>query len=254
MMRYTVCLGIALIVMAMSGCAVSGGGGSLTREVFEAMKPSDNKVFKSYQIKGKSSYANNWTSGVDLTGVSWNNPKTATMVSPIHFVCAAHYSRNVGEMVVFHEKSGERVERFVVKLKKIARSDVAVGLLNRPVPRGIRYYPVPRAGQEQILIGRSALVTEQKKRLFRHQISRINGQSLSLGYQLEKGLNKRLISGDSGNPSFYISGSQLVLVETHTGGGPGVGPYYGDAELIEKINVAMSSLQGGYQLQLVNLR
>ncbi|MDG1671900.1 MAG: hypothetical protein P8H96_13615, partial [Akkermansiaceae bacterium] len=43
------------------------------------------------------------------------------------------------------------------------------------------------------------------------------------------GWGKKLIKGDSGNPSFLIDGQELVLVETHTSGGPGAGPFYGSA-------------------------
>jgi len=202
-----------------TSCGTGGlSSKAMTGAEFESLKPSDNAVFQKYSANKSATYATNWTRGLDLSGVSWNRKQTATMISPLHFVSAAHYPRKIGQSVVLHDSQGKLVARKVVDLKRVVGADVSVGLLDRPVPSGIKYYPVPRPGQESVLVGRYAVVTEQNKRIFRHRIKMIKGNGLVMAYHLEKGLNKRLIKGDSGNPSFYLSGDRLVLLETHTGG------------------------------------
>lgn len=108
--------------------------------------------------------------------------------------------------------------------------DVAVGELNEDVPSRFKVYRLPRPSpDESLLIDRLVVVTDQNRRFFSHRIRAISGNGISFAYDKSEkpGWGKKLVSGDSGNPSFLISGRELVLLETLTTGGPGGGPFYG---------------------------
>ena len=59
---------------------------------------------------------------------------------------------------------------------------------------------------------------------------------------LPKGFYEDLIKGDSGNPSFVLVRGEPVLLETHTSGGAGAGPFYGSAEVQAGISAAIAQL------------
>ena len=65
-----------------------------------------------------------------------------------------------------------------------------------------------------------------------------------LGYipEINPVYGRNLIVGDSGNPSFLIVNGQLVLLETHTTGGPGAGPFYGDPNIQAAIRAAIAEM------------
>ena len=61
------------------------------------------------------------------------------------------------------------------------------------------------------------------------------------------------MSGDSGNPAFLIVGRELVLVETHSTGGPGAGPYYGDAVVQEKLKAVMAEMDPAHTFRTIRV-
>ena len=68
------------------------------------------------------------------------------------------------------------------------------------------------------------------------------------------GVAGRLIVGDSGNPSFLLLNGEPVLVEMHTVGGFGAGPFLSDPGNFAAINRMMRELGGGEQLDVVQMR
>ena len=68
------------------------------------------------------------------------------------------------------------------------------------------------------------------------------------------GWSKNLVVGDSGNPSFLIVGNELVLLETHTTGGPGAGPYFGDPTVQQSVRQAVQKLDPAYRIRMVTVR
>jgi hypothetical protein len=92
--------------------------------------------------------------------------------------------------------------------------------------------------------GTPVIVSDQTKTLSVHQVEAVTGGMIRLGYI--PGLNpiyqRNLIVGDSGNPSFLLKNGELVLLETHTTGGPGAGPFYGDPAVQAAIRRAMAEL------------
>ena len=72
-----------------------------------------------------------------------------------------------------------------------------------------------------------------------------NPQTTSTRYAF----NESLITGDSGNPGFFVMNNKLVLILTLST--PSQGPTYGT--FISDLNQAMTNLGGGYQVERVDL-
>lgn len=186
-----------------------------------------------------------------MSGVSFNRPMTATLVTQRHVVMAFHYRRKVGEKLVFHNREGKRAERILIAVKKVV-GDVAVGMLNEDLPRSFKAYPLPSPGRNyDHLVGKTALVSDQNRRLFCHEVSRVSTEQLGFRHPTpaQYGWSKKLISGDSGNPSFIISGNELVLIETHTFGGAGSGPFYGSPTIQKTLQSIIKQMSPGYKLR-----
>ncbi len=202
-------------------------------------------LFKYYQPKSESAWKGNWTRELDLTGVSWNDPRTATLIAPSFVVMAAHFTRPSNVPVMFHSKIGKPYERYLTAVKGIPGTDIAVGKLNLPLPPEVRPYRLASAADARI--GTPVIVSDQTSTLSVHRIEAIHGSSIRLSYI--PGLNpvyqRKLIVGDSGNPSFIVKNGELLLLETHTTGGPGAGPFYGTPEVQAAIRATMAELGNG---------
>ena len=151
----------------------------------------------------------------------------------------------------------------LIKVDHLTNKDCAVGLLNDPVPKGYKVYPLlkPEPALGEKLKGEFVLVTDQNRRLFVHEVGQIskltNGYShITLRYDASKkiGYGKVLVRGDSGNPSFVMVKGEPVLIETHHGGGAGAGPFYGDVDLHEKLKAAIQALGGSGSIRTVAWR
>lgn len=209
---------------------------------FLPQSPEKGSLFRYYQPKVPSKWLNNWTAALDLTGVSWNDPRTATLVSPSHVVMAAHFIRPSDVAVMFHDKKGNPYERYITGVKTLATGDIAVARLNLPLPPEVKYYRFAQA--TEATVGTPVIVSDQTMTLSVHRIEAIAGAQIRLGYHpnLPAVYQRNLIVGDSGNPSFLYRNGELVLLETHTTGGPGAGPFYGDPAVQASIRVAMAEL------------
>jgi hypothetical protein len=179
-----------------------------------------------------------------MTGVSWNDPRTATLIDEQHVVMAAHFVRPADVPIMFHDRDGKPVERYVVRVISLApMADVAVGKLNMPVPPSIKQYGFASVGELQS--GRAVLITDQTKTISVHQIQQMSGNTISFSYhpQLDATYRRNLIVGDSGNPTFILSNNDLKLVETHHFGGPGSGPCYASGQIQSAIRAAIAEMR-----------
>jgi hypothetical protein len=168
---------------------------------------------------------------------------------------ASHYRRKPGAKVVFHNRMGKRIERTLVDVIEVV-GDVAVGLLDLDVPPDLKVYTLPTLRKDSLLLkGTTAVVTDQNRRIFFHEIERAGSTSITFRHPkvAKHGWGKNLVKGDSGNPSFFISEDELVLIETHTSGGAGSGPFYGSPLIQEKLSAAITTLAPGYALRLKSL-
>ena len=218
---------------------------------------TDNTIITNYATDRPSTWGHNFTQRLDFTGVAWDDTRTATAVSPLHVVMAAHYQRPVGSTIVFNDRSGRPQRRTLVAVESLSGvTDVAVGKLDSPLPSGVKPYRVlpPSTGYESVA-GCLAVVTDQQRRAFVHEIAGVQGTGLSFRHsgRVSPVLRKHLVTGDSGHPSFLLVGGEMVLIGTHTSGGPGSGPFYASPQVFSAIDAAMAKLGGGYRLSTVPL-
>jgi len=243
---------ILMPFLALVSCGGSVGGGP---PVLPSPK-APPQIFARYAADRDAKMADGWTRGMDMSGVSFNDTRTVTLITPRHVVMAKHYVRPPGAPIVFHDRGGNHIQRKLIGFAA-ASGDVMVGLLDEPLPSGYRAYPLPSTSTAPAsLINRPVIVSDQKRNLFIHLIAGINGGII--GFKQDEseshGWGKNLVVGDSGNPSFVISGNELVLIETHTTGGPGAGPYYGDATVQASVRAAVAKLDQSFSIRTVTVR
>ncbi len=246
-------LKILIPAACLASCGGSGGPGSSPALPPPKASPA---IFKSYHTDRNAGMAEGWTRGMDMSGVSFNDTRTATLITPRHVVMAKHYARPAAAPVVFHDRNGKRIQRKLIGFAGGA-GDVMVGLLDEPVPANYRPYPLPAAGSDtSALVGRAVIVSDQNRNLFVHLIAGVGNGMIHFRHDTSErnGWSKNLIVGDSGNPSFVIVGNELVLVETHTTGGPGAGPYYGDATVQRSVREAVEKLDPAHRIRTVSIR
>ena len=209
---------------------------------FLPAKAEKGTLFQYYQPKGLSKWRNNWTHALDLTGVSWNDSRTATLIAPSYVVMAAHFTRPSEVPVMFHDRKGNPCERYISKVRILNVGDIAVAKLNLPVPSGVKCYRFANAADAAI--GRPVIVSDQTNTLSVHRIEAVSGGVIRFGYipGLDGTYQRNLIVGDSGNPSFLLKNAELVLLETHTTGGPGAGPCYADPGVQAAIHAAIAEM------------
>jgi hypothetical protein len=106
------------------------------------------------------------------------------------------------------------------------------------------------------MIGKPVIVSDQNRNLFVHLIDGVGMGLIAFKHDTSEshGWSKQLVVGDSGNPSFVIVGNELVLVETHTTGGAGAGPYYGYPAVQQSVRQAVQKLDPAYGIRTVAVR
>jgi hypothetical protein len=217
---------------------------------------TDNSIITNYATDRPSSWGKNFTRRLDFTGVAWDDTRTATAVSPLHVVMAAHYQRPVGLAVVFHDRKGRPHRRTLVAVESIPMLDAAVGKLDSPLPSSVRPYRLlPPSSHYEALVGCLAVVTDQQRRAFVHEVGLVTNGAVFFRHtnRVEPMFGKVLIGGDSGHPSFLLVGGEMVLIGTHSAGGAGGDAFYSYPRLFSEVNEAMTKLGGGYQLSVVPL-
>ena len=224
--------------------------GAEVRELAPDLAGGRHAVFSAYSKKGDAKWAGGAVRGIDLSGVAFDEKRSATLISPQHVIMAAHYPRRVGAMVVLHDRSGVRHEGFVTRIEK-GPNDIAIGLLNRPMP--VRHYRVlaPRSDYDGLLRGVPVLVTNSRRFVMVHAVDSVRQGWIRFGPADIPGVAGKLVVGDSGNPSFLLVNGEPVLVETHTTGGFGAGPFFSDPGNFAAINRMMRALGGTEQLETV---
>ncbi len=232
----------------ITACATGGGpsvtNGSPSQAGFGFLpeKAEKGALFQYYQPNSGSKWRNNWASRLDLTGVAWNDSRTATLIAPGYVVMAAHFIRPSTVPVVFHDKQGNRHERIIGTVRTLSVGDIAVAKLNRPLPQEVKWYRLASAADATI--GRPVIVSDQTSTLSVHRLAALSGPVVQFDYftNLSPVYRRNLIVGDSGNPSFLLVNGDLRLLETHTTGGPGAGPCYADPTVQAAIREAITAM------------
>jgi hypothetical protein len=252
-MKFLKITGMLSLAVCIASCGRSGDSAG------PPILPPPNAppgIFKTYHADRDASMAEGWTRGMDMSGVSFNDTRTATLITPRHVVMAKHYARPAAAPVVFHDRNGKRIQCKLIGFEAGA-GDVMVGLLDEPVPANYRPYSLPGVGADaSALLDRPVIVSDQNRNLFVHRIAGFRNGIVAFKHERKNrhGWSKNLVVGDSGNPSFLIVGNELVLLETHTTGGPGAGPYYGDAAVQQSVRRAVQKLDASHRIRTVALR
>ncbi len=217
-------------------------------------------IFSQYSRSGTSQRARNFTGRLNFSGIAWDDSRTATLVSPVHVVMARHYPRPVGATLAFHDPRGKLHQRTLTAVVPLTGiTDVCVGKLDAPLPASVPFYRVlPPSPSNPNLAGCLAVVTNQYRQAHIHEINRVSGIGMAFRRpdpdRIPPNLTRNVVKGDSGNPSFLLVGGELVLIETHSTGGMGAGPFYSSPEVFDAINQAMLKLGGGARLTTVPVR
>jgi len=201
-----------------------------------------------------------WCAEMDFTGCSpWNSydgPRRAgTLVTPRHIIFSSHYAIPTNATIVFVTSANEVISRTVIATK-LALNDVTVGLLDSDLPASIKPYKVlPKNYRNYIGSGSPVVVLDQEeKAIIAFDIGTLTNITLEGNLYLscyaaptsavEIPWGEELISGDSGNPTFFYIDNELVLASVH------FGPWYGVSigKHFDTINSTIEQLGGGYTL------
>lgn len=236
---------VSLCCLALAACAPAPRNSSAPVAADLSFLPAGvekGRLFKVYLPGAPSIRARNWTSAFDFSGVSWNDNRTATAISPRHVVMAGHYVRNPSTPVIFHDKAGRPHTRHLVGITHLRQlGDIAIGTLDSPLPSAIRHYPLAQLTEVKPMM--PVLVTDQTRTISVHRLGGVDQRRVILGYdpQIPRSYWRNLVTGDSGNPAFILHRGQLRLLTTFTTGGPGTGPFYGDPQVREGVLEAIGS-------------
>lgn len=222
--------------------------------------PATQKELYTTQNHSSSSYVRNANFWLDshkqaLTCISpynshENNKRAGVALTPRHVVCATHYKVDVGSTIRFVTATNTVVNRTVVGTESIGSSDIEIQILDSDLPSTItpckvlpsdytnylstvRYMPFLALDQEEKgLVGElvSASEVTNNAKWLRYPYQSSTAQRKSFG--------EELITGDSGNPMFFVTKTQLWLFSTaHL-------PYQGPllSEYISEINTAINTL------------
>jgi peptidoglycan hydrolase-like protein with peptidoglycan-binding domain len=220
---------------------------------------------------------NAWTrrgaTPLDFTGQSpWNSQssynRSGTLISPRHIAFANHYQLNIGDTVVFVDRDSNIITRTLVNKTQVLNTDAMVGILNEDVPTSVAYYPIMsfRQAQDYLTITSKFSTTyyvdnslmillDKDDRTAVLDFESFGTVGIVYGGNLDAQqllFAEGVVSGDSGNPGFFVINNQLILAETHYTSFQG--PNYGN--YIPEINSIMATLQGGsnpYQVSTYDL-
>ena len=207
-----------------------------------------------------------WFHPIDLSSV----PTTArggVLISPEHAMFTAHYPPSVGDTVTYQTNGNEAVSRTVLAVEThpdydatTYRNDIAVARLSAAVttvavaktlPGDWRAYVPAVSGvsgfRAPTLAFEIGAVQEVSSPL-------LEGANYSNGFVMNyidraAALRPSIVSGDSGQPIFFVVNGEAVLAGLWTGS------FYGTflPDEIPEVNAMMLSLGGGYELQTVDL-
>lgn len=252
----------AHLVTQVAGRAVSYGAIAERASLYTGSSPGT-----SYTRNPQS-----WVSGVNMTPVAvWNSETAAygnswrgqTLVSPRHYIGAAHWPVSVGTVLHFITSANVVVARTVTARQVISGTDITVGVLDSDVPGTIGFARVlPAAWAAKLPTISSSFPVPVVKLNQAQQALLVDLAALGSGgfdgvkCQVPTASDRvsfygRSLTGDSGSPVFAVVNDTMVLLCALYGGEAGNGPFV--TAYRTEINAAMTALGGGYQLTDVAL-
>lgn len=206
---------------------------------------------------------NCWAKAFDFSCESpWNSQdsgrRSGTLVSPRHFIFAAHYPLQVGDTIRFVSKLGEVVNRTVTQTANVVATDISVGCLDSDVPDYIKFAKVlpidfttkiPGGGDINPKI--PVFQLDQEEKILAGGWME-DSSIASVGTPEESSLlafHETIIGGDSGNPNLVPIDNDMVLLFCFLSAQEGPSIRHNTS----KINTIMTNMGGGYQLSIADL-
>ena len=205
-----------------------------------------------------SANTNCWAHGIDFSCASpWNamdgNKRAGTAISTRHVLFAKHFALANGE-IYFHMSNGSVHTNSIVATRMHPDNsvDICVGLLALNLPSAVRPAKILPQNYNAYIKGGHALPTmsfDQDEHALVHEVENISSTVFGMapsGKRLE--FSEQIISGDSGNPRFFVIDDDVILLNTFHYGGNGSGPsvrHYADA-----IQLLMNQLSAAANLEV----
>ena len=233
-----------------------------------------------------------WAGDVDFSCVSpWNdrfrNQRAGTAISSVHIVFANHYPLSPGTKIAFIGCDGSLNLRTYLSGKRVAGTDLMVGLLDHPLPPTVQpaaILPDDYADYIGNAADLPAATFDQEEKLIVTELWRIPSSPEATGMMsrnmkfkpampkdaesdpaaakaARESLARRekraefyehLVTGDSGNPCFMIVGREPILLYTIYSGGPGGGPAL--QKLRGPLQETMDLMEPGHKLRVFDFR
>ncbi len=236
---------------------------SSTKNVFTTRGDATNPW-----VRNPTVWTGRGNKALDLTGASpWVSygyyAKGGTLISPRHFVFANHAPIVNGATIIFVDKNNNIITRTLQSQQRIGTTDIQLGVLDSDVPPSIAYYPIVSYNEVvQYLLGSGSItfsptipllvLDQEDKALVQDAKYALSTETMfvwPLGGTARLSFHEPIVSGDSGNPGFFVINNKLALIITLTS--TSSGPTYGS--YISELNQAMTNLGGGYQVERVDL-
>ena len=260
------CMAVAALVCRSSFALVIDGYSSTRHDRFSSGYPGAPVVNPDFLA---ASY--------DLSGIGWSSNasnKSVAMISPQHFVAAAHY-KPTGSLR-FLNRDGELKDYSLTGVTYSSTtfgpytSDLVLGTLASPIPAGdeVSYYPVATADSLDWYIGRELYVYGKTARMGRnviddfavvytegnldHTMTMYYDNDASEGFSPDEAGCQ---SGDSGSPTFMVWEDSLTVLGTHFAIGPSSGGVWNTFDsfipwYVSQLNIAMEPT--GYSVSTVS--
>jgi hypothetical protein len=219
---------------------------------------------------------NVWTKDIDVTCISpwntstgWPGGKTGagTLITPRHYILAAHFQIAAGNKIVFVDNDNNAYYRTILAGRTAAGyqpyyTDYAVYVLDSDLPPSVKFaYFLPtnflRYLPTNIKDIPSLCLNQQKQALIYDGFTiSTNDTSFSVPTNPQRlRFFANLITGDSGSPGFLIINKQLVLLTVWSFSGVGISLSYQTAS-INQIIQDLDNIVGfntGYTTSIISL-
>ena len=200
-----------------------------------------------------------WLKDVDFSCASpWNDEsgslRAGTLISKRHVIFAKHFPLWRGCRIYFVGQDGEACPCRVEATKAVGKTDILIGSLDCEVTPNIHPAKILPANYAKYIgdgAGLPIVTFDQYERAVVTEVRSVTTKSvmdIAIPRVCWRAFGSRIVTGDSGNPSFLLIGKEPVLIFcVHTGGLVGTGPsihYYR-----REIQAAMDELCPGYKLE-----
>ena len=225
----------------------------------------DINLFLNYSTPPFERNTNCWAYGINLTCASPYNSAlrtnmAGTAISPRHIIIAYHYYYGSNTIVRFCDSQSSDIARTVIAHKTIPNTDITICLLDDPLPdtnNPAKILPPDYASYIGNARGLPLLELDQEEHAIIVDKSPIStGKGETSAYQPNDANRLKYyesaISGDSGDPVFFIYNQTPILMYCLHYGGGGSGPF--TTCYAAEIQNAMDELSNSYHKPCEALR